>query len=88
LTLAVAVLLPHSGVLKKGEFMEDASDHKENQTKNRPKMSVKFSKTSVDDDGQTWLGEEIKRLESRLAELIVENQDLKQMVENKHFDQV
>lgn len=42
----------------------------------------------MDDDGQNWQNEEIKRLEGRLADLIVENQDLKTNLEKKHYDQV
>lgn len=46
----------------------------------KPKKHVKFSqnsKKSVDDDGGTWQNDEIKKLESRMAELIVENETLK-----------
>ena len=43
----------------------------------KTKKSVKFRNQSVDDDGDTWQNDEIKKLESKCTELIVENEDLK-----------
>lgn len=43
---------------------------------------------NVDDDENTWQNDEIKKLEAKAVELIVENEELKQKLQQKHYDQV
>jgi len=80
-----AVPIPGSKVAKK-EFVENQDSikeagndsQKENQSQiNKPKKSVKFSKQDIDDDGKTWENDEIKKLETKCVELIVENEGYK-----------
>jgi len=52
----------------------------------KTKKSVKFQKQSIDDDGNTWMHDEIKKLEAKCAELIVENEDYKVKLQQKHYD--
>jgi hypothetical protein len=47
-------------------------DTKENQSKTlKPRKSVRFSSAKVDDDGDSWQNQEIKKLEARITELLV-----------------
>lgn len=48
---------------------------------------MKFVKQSIDDDGQTWQGDEIKKLEAKCTELIVENEELKSKLQKKKYDE-
>lgn len=41
---------------------------------------------NVDDDGNTWQNDEIKKLEAKATELIVENEELKQKLQKKNYD--
>ena len=50
-------------------------------------MRFRGDPKNVDDDGRTWQDDEIKRLESKCAELIVENEVLKEQLELKNYDQ-
>jgi hypothetical protein len=52
----------------------------------RTKKSVKFKNQSVDDDGETWQNDEIKKLESKCTELIVENEELKEKLHQKKYE--
>ena len=48
---------------------------------------MKFSnKQNIDDDDNNWQNDEIKKLEARITELIVENEDYKRKLEKKHYD--
>jgi hypothetical protein len=48
--------------------------------------SIKYGGGSVDEDENSWQNLEIKKLESRMAELIVENETLKVRVTKNHYD--
>eukprot|EP00347_Sterkiella_histriomuscorum_P012554 403368121 len=52
------------------------------------KKTVKFSKPSIDDDGNTWQHDEIKKLEAKCAELICDNEEYKLKLQQRHFDHV
>ena len=53
----------------------------------KKKKSVKFaSKAEEDDEG--WQNAEIKKLELRITELLVTNEELKEKLERKRYDEV
>jgi len=73
-------------VAQKAETQRKISDaEKENKEQNTKSKKVKFA-GHIDDDGETWQGEEIKKLEARVAELLVENQTLRQRLQKEHYE--
>ena len=70
--------------------VEEEGVSKENQ-KSLPglktKKSVKFASSRVEDD-DGWQSQEIKKLEARITELLVINEDLNQKLAKKRYDEV
>jgi hypothetical protein len=53
------------------------------------RKSVKFKDSGdVDDDGRTWQDQEIEALETRVADLLVENSTLKRHLDHKKYTEV
>lgn len=49
---------------------------------------MRFSKAIDDDVEGSWQQQELRKLEQRITELLVQNEDLKQKLEQKNFDEV
>jgi hypothetical protein len=71
--------------------IEEEGISKENQ-KSLPglktKKSVKFASSRGCDDDDGWQSQEIKKLEARITELLVINEDLHQKLAKKRYDEV
>ena len=62
-------------------------ESKENNNKSiKIKKTVKFAHNRVDDDGETWQTCEIKKLENRITELLVENEEQRGYLEINQYN--
>ncbi len=50
-------------------------------------MKFQGSKAAIDDDGSNWQNDELKKLEIRCTELIVENETLKTQLTKKKYEE-
>ena len=67
--------------------MIDGNGEKENGIGLKKKKSVKFA-SKADEESDTWQSIEIKKLEQRITELLVTNEDLREKLEKKKYDEV
>lgn len=67
----------------------DATEEGGNAKENfglKKKKSVKFASARVDDD-ESWQTQEIKKLEARITELLVNNEELRERLEAKRYEE-
>ena len=67
--------------------MVDEAGEKENGHALKKKKSVKFA-SKADEEDEAWQSVEIKKLEYRVTELLVVNEDLREKLEKKKYDEV
>ena len=65
----------------------DEPGEKENGPALKKKKSVKFA-SKADEESDTWQNAEIKKLEMRITELLVTNEELRERLEKKKYDEV
>ena len=65
--------------------MVDEAGEKENGHALKKKKSVKFA-SKADEEDEAWQSVEIKKLEYRVTELLVVNEDLREKLEKKKYD--
>ena len=65
----------------------DEPGEKENGPTLKKKKSVKFA-SKADEEDDSWQSAEIKKLELRITELLVTNEDLRERLEKKKYDEV
>jgi hypothetical protein len=66
---------------------QDEPGEKENGPILKKKKSVKFA-SKADEEDDSWQSAEIKKLELRITELLVTNEDLRERLEKKKYDEV
>ena len=67
--------------------LADDGGEKENGHALKKKKSVKFA-SKADEEDETWQNVEIKKLENRITELLVVNEDLREKLEKKKYEEV